>query len=341
MKTPTLIVYSLFFLLFPFNFLYGQKPNVKTVQIKYVQPPDKPFQDNVELYYSEIVNNAANFNISPTKEKNRIRLTGYERANSLNDADVLFKFTLGGASYETSVKKETYQKKVNDSTYVEKTGGLYTVTAYLSNSVLVQDLKNDQHLGSGAGKSAQKTYTSSVFSTYNNAVDAVNEKKSEHAQEMYKELYDDRITYFNNYVNDNYGFPQKTLYVHIARGKGKKHDYTDLVNAFSTFRSSIDNYNENGLSEEVIIEMNSCIKTWNNAIQEYEPGTKKAKIGDKIIGYLYFNVAYAHFVLREWDSVYDYSLKAKDIKGHRGQAEEIEKLVKDLQKRYLLQNQFY
>lgn len=338
MKKSILIVYSLLILLFPFNNLYGQKPNTKNIRLKYVQPPSKPLKENVKLYYSEIINNAANFSISPENEKKRLKLEGYERALSIDESDVHFKFTIAGASYEATVEKVTYQDKVNDSTYVDKTGGKYVITAYLSNSVYVRDLKNDKLLASGAGKSAEKTYTSRLYGSYNDAVQDANEEKTKHAKVLYKELFDGRISYFNSTINNDYGFPLKTLKCAIARGKGKKHDYTDLQNAFELFSGSIEHYNNNGLSEEVIEGMNSCIDTWNQAIQEYQPGSKKARIGDKNIGYLYFNIAYAYFVLNEWDYVYDFLSKAKETKALKYQAEIFEETVEDLQKRSLLRN---
>lgn len=339
MKKKTLTVIVFCSLLLSASVIYGQKPNTKNVLIKYVQPPAKPLQENIKLYYSEVNNEASSFGISPDKEKSSIKLEGYERATSKDEADVLFKFTITSVSYESSVKKVTYKKKINDSTSVDRTGGQYEVTAYLSSSVYMRDLKNDKLLGSGAGQASQKKYTSSRFNTYNEAVYAVNEKKSAHAKKLYREMYNKRLGYFIDGINNDYGFPLKATYKPIARGKGKKHDYSDLESAYNEFSRIMEIHNNNGLTESVVKTLESCIGIWNKAIQEYQPNSRKARIGDKNVGHLYFNLATAYFVLREWGTVYEFLSKVKETKGQKSSAEIFEGKTKDLEERFLLKKE--
>ena len=61
---------------------------------------------------------------------------------------------------------------------------------------------------------------------------------------------------------------------------------------------------------------------------------RKARIGDKIIGELYFNLAYAHFILRDWENVYKKLSKANESKGLKRVTKNFDLKAKSLEKRY-------
>ncbi|MEO1054296.1 MAG: hypothetical protein AAFX87_26905, partial [Bacteroidota bacterium] len=317
-----------------FNGLFAQKPNTKNVKIEFIQPPIKPFPDNVKTYFVKMINNAANLPISPDSEQNNITLRGYERATNENEADVIFKMTINSVRYDNAVKKVTYKQKVNDSTYVDKTGGQFTVNAYLSTSYHFKDQKNDKFLGSGAGKADVSTFTSPTYNTYNEAVSASNETKSTEAKKLYGELFKSAKTKFSNRINDDFGFPIKTQYFPIARGKGKKHDYADLEGAYNKFVEVGKILDENHDIEKVRPMVEEAIKVWEKAAGEYVSGSKKARVGDKNIGHIYTNLAVGNFVIEKWDQSLDYVAKSRKHKGQAAWADYLDKTIKRMRERY-------
>ena len=134
-----------------------------------------------------------------------------------------------------------------------------------------------------------------------------------------------------------YGYPLKRIYKPIARGKGRKHDYSDLQRAFDLFNNSSKNYNGHDINEELEKKILECIKIWDLAIQQYVPKKRKARIGDRIIGELYFNRAYAYFVLRDWNQVYSNLSKANESKGLKKVSKTLDLITKNIEKRYTLQ----
>ena len=93
------------------------------------------------------------------------------------------------------------------------------------------------------------------------------------------------------------------------------------------------NVKEEGLEKSIL----ECIKIWDIAIKQYVPKKRRARIGDRIIGELYFNRAYAYFVLRDWNQVYSNLSKAKEFKGLKKVSKNLELITNNLDKRYALQ----
>ena len=135
------------------------------------------------------------------------------------------------------------------------------------------------------------------------------------AARSYTNLYYKSLASFNRSIDSDFGYLMKKTSQPIARGKGRKHDYSDLTKAFDKFSATLEKYDGRNLTSEIELGVLNCIEIWNKAITEYVPKKRKARIGDKIIGQLYFNLAYAHFVLRDWGNVYEKLSKANERKG--------------------------
>lgn len=319
--------------------IYGQKPNTKAISINYVQPPLQPLNPNVKTYYSEVSNASDKFEFSVSKERSKIILSGYEKIDSREDADVTISFKINSTSYEGEVKKEVYEKQLEDKSTVKITGGKYSVDAYLSYSISFCDVKNNIILIKEDGNVAKQTFTSKVFRSYSAAVSNYKESKNKISKDLLRKVYEDELNKYIWKLNSEYGFPIESLGIPIARGKGKKHDYSDLVKAFDNFSIAVKQFNENKLSPEFNLLVDSCITTWQSAINEYQPKNKKARIGDKNIGHINFNLAGAFFILNEWDKALEYLEVVSNTKGQKLIVLDFKKTILDLKKRYKIQEE--
>ena len=316
-------------------YLYGQRPNTKKVTFKYIQPPEFPLPSNVKTYYSQVSNYSTRVttlnNIMPERI---ISLDGYKKASFLSDADLEIKFSINKASSINYVQKVNYKEKINDSTYVDRVGGIYIVESTINISTFVKDVLNDRILSSKDGVNRSQKFTSPRYSTYNAAVAARKANALSDATRAYHALYSASISSFISSINSDFGYPVKKTSQPIARGKGKKHDYSDLNKAFDMFSSTLEKYDGSNLTPEIELGILNCIDIWNKAILEFVPKKRKARIGDKIIGELYFNLAYAHFILRDWENVYKKLSKANESKGLKRLTKNFDLKAKSLEKRY-------
>lgn len=326
-KKPVRFIITLFLMAIA-AIAFAQKPNTKSVTIKYIQPPVTPLPDNVKTYFFKVENKAAGLKIEALEVQRNFNLKGYTLAASENDADVIFQLTFNSVSYDGEVRKVDYKKKINDSTFIDKVGGEYEVKTDLNTSLFIKVLKNDKILKSGNARANSLNHTSKVYSTYNEAVAAYNKAKDTHTVELSRELAKRLAIDFSKTSNNNYGYVKKSVYVPIARGKGRKHDYSDLEQAFIEFEGAMDLANETGMTAKLKAITEECILVWEKAIKEFEPDNKKARIGDKNIGHLYFNIAAAKFALQEWQEVYALLDTVENTKG-QGQ---ISKIMRDITK---------
>ncbi len=337
-------LYNLFIFLIcflPFNISNGQRPNTKKVEFKYVQPPSSPLPENVKTYHSSISVKTSLFTAPSNIRDNfgrliELELKGYEQISSMGDADILIGLTINNVSWESKVEKAKYKQKINDSTYVDKEGGRYFIKASMNYSKTVKDVKNDKFLMSDV-LTKSNGFTSNILPSYNQAIKERNNTLSYKRNNLYNQLFLQAKNDFKYVINDVYGYPLKRLSQPIARGKGRKHDYSDLQKAFDLFKNSSNNYNGHDISEGLEKSILECIKIWDIAIKQYVPKKRRARIGDRIIGELYFNRAYAYFVLRDWNQVYSNLSKAKEFKGLKKVLKNLELITNNLDKRYALQ----
>ncbi len=329
-------------LIFPL-ILCSQRPNKKRIAIPYLQPPSNPLNKNIESYFSSVVNNSTVF--QPTSPN--LKLKGYQRAESSNNADLDIKFVINNVSFSSNVFKEKYKKKVNDSTYVSAEGGRYSVEAVINFSEYVTDIKNNKNIISNEGILSNKSFVSSLIKNYGEAVKIHNSRKRRDAIGLYVQIANESINRFIVNVNNNYGYPFYYYYMPFARGRGRKHDYYDLAQAFNDFEKvreitkkafSGNNPPRYGsfsaaMRDELSKKLDGCIEIWQNAINEYVPKKRKARIGDKIIDHLYLNLSAGYFLKGNWNKVYQTLSKVNLGKSEIKKASKFKSKVKELENR--------
>ena len=338
----------LLLLFLPFvSLLNAQRPSAKQIGIPYLQYPSSPLNGNVETYFSKVINKSTAVYAANSK----LILEGYQEVDYLDGADLEIKFIINAVSFSSYIKKEAFNKKINDSTYVKAVGGRYVVEARMNYSELVNDKKNSSALVSNEGVIKFSTFNSGLIKNYNEAVKLHNNNRDRHAFTLYGNMINFSIIKFNNELNNKHGFSLRTYYMPFARGKGRKFNYSDLNKAYNNFKSVSentykafrkDNHSKFGDFKDDDennnrLKLDNCIKIWENAIKEYVPNKRKTRIGDKIIDYLYLNLSAAHLMNAyssdNWDDVYNNLSKVKVNKSEINKANSFEFKVIEIQKR--------
>lgn len=344
MKKKYIIIFSLFLSLC-LNNLYAQRPNTKKISIPYILQPVNPLDDNVKYYSSSFVNNSTNYQPSGYSPK----LKGFQLLNE-GEVDLSIRFVINSSSFTSVVEKVNYKEKINDSTYVNKVGGLFKVNAKINHSCYLTDKRTDKKLIFNEGHIERKLFVSSRFSTIQAATDARNSSAQSRGVSLINDMSRESIKAFERRLNNEYGFPLFYHSIPFARGRGRKHDYSDLEEAFNDFKTVTEiiksafegeNHARFGnftleMSNEITSKLDNCITIWKNAIEEYDSKKRKAKIGSKIIDYIYLNLSAAYFLHEDWEEVYETLSKVKIKKREIKTANNLLNLSKDIENRKLI-----
>ena len=343
MKKIIILLVSILFL-FQLN---AQRPSAKQIAIPYLQYPSFPLEKNIETYFFKIINNSTALYTRNLK----LKLEGYKELDFYSNVDLEIKFVINAVSFSSYIKKEIYNKKINDSTYIKAQGGRYFVEARMNYSEFINDTKNSSVLLSNEGVIKLSTFDSGLIKNYNETVKLHNNNRDRHAFILHGNMINFSIIKFNNELNNKHGFSLRTYYMPFVRGKGRKFNYSDLNKAYNNFKSVSentykafrkDNHSKFGdfkANDENNnrLKLDNCIKIWENAIKEYVPNKRKTRIGDKIIDYLYLNLSAAHLMNAyssdNWDDVYNNLSKVKVNKSEINKANSFESKVIEIQKR--------
>ena len=99
-------------------------------------------------------------------------------------------------SFSSSIFKETFKKKVNDSTYGDALGGKYRVDATVNFSEYVIYNKNNKKIISNEGIITNNFFLSSLYTEYTAAVNAQSEKKDIDAMNLYYQIINRSLRIF-------------------------------------------------------------------------------------------------------------------------------------------------
>ncbi|MBN1185793.1 MAG: hypothetical protein JXB49_26160 [Bacteroidales bacterium] len=316
--------------------MYSQKPNTKDILFLYTQPPSKPLNDNINTFFPKVTNTGSSDLVLPDNISSTINLIGYVKASSEKSSDISIHFKINSITNVSTTEDVKYKQKMKDGTTVEKTGGIFKITAKLSYGYAVEDLKNKKTISSIENKTVEKTYSSSQYPSPNEATEAMKRLGPEKVKELHLELIYQELNIINVKINDDYGYPKERILFPIARGKGKDLDYSDLENTFNTLEKTSELYNAEGLTSDIKETFNQCLIVWDKAIGEYVPNSKKARIGDKIIAELYFNKACIYFLLNDWENSYGSLSKSTSYDGPKYMIENFTERIKNQEERYKL-----
>ena len=105
-------------------------------------------------------------------------------------------------------------------------------------------------------------------------------------------------------------YVQQMRDITLASAK-KKFDYSDLDQAKAAAFAGLEAMDGKIPGELTKSKLEEAIAAWNKALEEFEPGAKKARINDKIAAALYHNIGYAYLELNNIEKAREYAGKAE------------------------------
>ena len=329
------LVLSIFLTLFGFHYVtFGQRSNTKIVRVEYVKPPLKPLSEDLTTYFVEFSCKPDFFrdHVESFSPRNFLVLSGYTKVNSMVEADILIAMTINSLTRNTKITSQVLEVDQGDGTKKDTRLFYGESEAILNSTVRIKDLKNNRAIISVEGHET-KHYLFTQGLRSKQEVNSDLATKDETGLVQYTEAFSQRILPLAKGLENQFGFPVLIEKLPIEKGKGRKYDYSNLESAFERFKDVTSNkqFVTDNSERTTLIE---CIKVWENAAAEYDEKVKRARINLKIVGGLYQNIAYAYFMLKDWDNVYAYCEKAQSFEGHEKRAGNFYEFSRQLHSRY-------
>lgn len=120
------------------------------------------------------------------------------------------------------------------------------------------------------------------------------------------------MTYINNYLNENYGYPKVTRNVVLFYVKNKKGEYDDIEKAKEFAVSGYKNYNIN--TEEAVKDIENAIGMWEKTFSEANYEDSKARIDEKVGTSLLKNLIFATIVINDFEKADKYLGELKKLR---------------------------
>lgn len=117
-------------------------------------------------------------------------------------------------------------------------------------------------------------------------------------------LTESTLTYMNNYLNENYGYPQITRNVVLFYVKNKKGEYDDVEKAKDFAASGYKNYSGN--AEAAVEDIENAIGMWEKIFSEANYDDSKARIDEKVGTAILKNLIFATIVTNDFDKADKY-----------------------------------
>lgn len=92
---------------------------------------------------------------------------------------------------------------------------------------------------------------------------------------------------------DEFAFRERSLKLDILYPKGKKHDYTDIMQAIAKAKYGYDKYDYKMLLPTDVAQARTA---WEKIATETDVSTKKSRINKKVASALHFNIAVTHYL---------------------------------------------
>jgi len=340
MKKIVLIVTVIFM-----GSLYGcfTPKNVESVKapVDVTHYPENPLPLDYESYAIDIVNKTARVNTPSEKDREKyLGIKGFEKTG-LSEADIVVKFRINKTESDANIKSEKHTKKVDgekktykkyyykivttlntDMKVLDKNGNVLDQKNFMNGDVRISDYESDRYRSHNAAENAwENDRTEALIEANEKGLEKILEKAREKIATDYS-YYKDRHYY--------------SVYTFVS----EDYDYSDIKKAKDKYKEAINIYSKEGLNEEVKKKLNDCIATWKTSAKEVDRNDKDAKINEKNIGYLYFNIALAYLWQHDFDKAMQYVSKAKDEKRNGMTEASLEDYIEDFSRNYKNYQQF-
>lgn len=148
-----------------------------------------------------------------------------------------------------------------------------------------------------------------------------------------EESYKEQMMKANQMVNDQLGYPSKSLDINIFSAKAKKITYPDLDEALENTEKAMLTYNDE--NQQSVEALKTALQTWNERLANKDISDKKAEVNKIIASALYINAAYSYALVNDFEKANECLVELKVLKPARFTTDirDLEAFVKDFSKR--------
>ena len=225
-----------------------------------------------------------------------IKVDGFER--SLDDAEFVVEIILSGFTEEGKFEKDKEGQAFH-----------YAVMYKCPVSVRVYDKEGKEYLN----KVIDNADLSKITATHSSSIALKNYWKkngTSFMKKLQKEAYDNALKKTAKYINDTFGYQQKSRTVKFYTGKAKKLTYPKLDQAIEITRRALIEFGD-GSSQDMLTQLNEAIVIWKSVLQEKNLNDKKARVNQKVSSGIYWNCILTYAILNDFDKGKDYLTELK------------------------------
>jgi hypothetical protein len=286
-----------------FNSIQAQnlKPE-KAVSLKIDIPPvNLDYIGNTRIYVNPISNDSYNIRgMFIQKLNNRM----YTFENSIGESDMYVTFSMN------RITKKNAIASISSSTSTDKAGNKTTTITYRYDGEEQIDMSFTLNLANGV---TIKTYTESGYSqdsgtstkNYETAKTEYNNNKSKKVVSTVEDL----VGRVYSKMCADYLVGNKNLDLYAIGAKSKKQDYSDLNNAGDLLIKWFATNPTNALDPDVV----KALVIYDEALMEYEPKDKKARVDNEIAAVCYYQKACVEFYLKNYRKAEELILKSESL----------------------------
>ena len=127
-----------------------------------------------------------------------------------------------------------------------------------------------------------------------------------------KQLLTSNINKVNEFINENCGYPLKTVSTEVFTvKKHKDYDYPDLIEAYTNAKQGFDLLNQDIDKKNSINYFELAIKIWEDMLLESNVAEKDSRVNEEVTALLYANLSQAYMWIDDFFNAESYIQKAK------------------------------
>jgi len=122
----------------------------------------------------------------------------------------------------------------------------------------------------------------------------------------------DDLALVNELLNDQIGYPKKTVELEFYSAAGRKFDYSESEKAIDLLKEAflLNLINEESSNQK----LNDAIQIWQTELAEKDIDNKKARINIRVARGFYLNLAYANAIQKNYDAAEQNYLEAEKLR---------------------------
>jgi hypothetical protein len=302
--------------------IYAQKTDSERIKVTLTQYPQKPFESNVKSYDVKVINTSTvQFSTADVTNKLRIEGLQFDREHP----DVLVVIAIDKVKLSQNVISETPPKDPNTPNITPATSWFYKVDATLETSLRILSADMMYEYYPHKFNPMTSSIKSEPFPTEANAKKALTLYKP--STGVFNSLLNEAYFTFLDYANLNFGYRKIKEAVAISTIKSKDFDYSDMDQALAKYKSAMEIYSNNGLTEDIKKQFSESLAIWEKNAGEYLANDKKAKINSKNITEIYLNIVTTNIWLNRYDEAQKYLDLSANEKGNNGEKNQLNELI--------------